>query len=99
MLDQDAPKTRQELVNRLAELREQGILDPVEETNILQHYERVMEEVEEEKSRLEPEFERRRDEDGIDAASAWLAEAARDLGRRHGEATRQVTDKLRVVTG
>ena len=32
-------------------------------------------------------------------AADWLRDAASELGRRHGEATRAITDQLRVVTG
>jgi len=99
MLDPSAPKTREELVDRLADLREQGILDFAEESLLLQQYDDMQRDVEEEKARLEPEYVRRRDEDGSDAADAWLANAAHDLGRRHGEATRRITEQLRVVTG
>jgi hypothetical protein len=99
MLDESAPKTRQELVDRLADLREQGILDIAEEARLLQHYDEMLRDVEEEKARLEPEYLRRRCADGEDRANAWLAEVAGELGRRHGEATRFITDQLRVVTG
>lgn len=93
------PKTREELVERLADLRQQGILDIYEENRLLQHYDDMLRDVEDEKSRLEPEYMRRRQEDSEEQANAWLAETARDLGRRHGEATKAITDQLRVVTG
>ncbi|MCL1636177.1 hypothetical protein M2650_16270 [Luteimonas sp. SX5] len=99
MLDTSAPKTREELVDRLSDLREQGILDIAEESRLLQHYDEMLRDVEEEKARLEPEYLRRRDEDGEEKANEWLADVARELGRRHGEATRAITDQLRVVTG
>ena len=98
-MDQNAPRTREELVDRLSDLRGQGILDIAEEARLLQHYDEMLRDVEEEKARLEPEYDRRCEADGKDAADAWLGEAARDLGRRHGEATRKITDQLRVVTG
>lgn len=99
MFDESAPKTREELVDRLTDLREQGILDIAEESRLLQHYDEMLRDVEEEKARLEPEYLRRRDEDGEEKANVWLAEVAQELGRRHGEATRAITDRLRVVTG
>jgi hypothetical protein len=97
--DQGPPKTREELVDRLADLRMQGILDPGEESRLLHHYDELQEEADREKARLEPEFERRMKEDGQDAAADWLRNAASELGQRHGEATRRLTDQLRVVTG
>lgn len=99
MSESFAPRNREELVARLSDLRDQGVLDPAEEADLLQHYDTMLRDVEMEKATLEPEYERRNREDGKDAADAWLAEVARDLGRRHGEATRRVTDRLRVVTG
>lgn len=99
MLDPTAPKSRAELVERLADLRQQGILDITEETRLLQHYDDMARDLEDEKARLEPEYMRRRDEDGEEKANAWLTEVAHEIGRKHGEATRAITDQLRVVTG
>lgn len=93
------PRSREELADRLADLRGQGVLDPAEESRLLQHYDGMLRDVEEEKSKLEPEYERIRDADGQDAATAWLSEHVHELGRRYGEATRMITDQLRVVTG
>jgi hypothetical protein len=93
------PRSRQELVDRLVDLRQQGILDQAEEERLLGHYDGLLRDVEEEKARLEPEYVRLRDSEGKDAADAWLQERAHDLGRRHGEATRAITEQLRVVTG
>lgn len=93
------PRSRAELVARLADLREQGILDLSEEERLVQHYDEMLRDVEEEKAKLEPEYERMREEEGQDAATAWLTERVHELGRRHGEATRKITDQLRVVTG
>lgn len=99
MSEVSAPRTREELAERLADLRQQGVVDFAEESRLLAHYDAMLRDVEEEKARLEPEYMRRLGEDGKDAADAWLADAARELGRRHGQATREITDQLRVVTG
>lgn len=99
MLSEGAPRTREELVERLADLRRQGILDTAEEERLLQHYDEMLRDVNEEKAQLEPEYRRRVGEDGLEPANAWLREVAEDLGRRHGEATRRITDQLRMVTG
>lgn len=99
MLDPTAPKSRAELVERLADLRQQGILDLAEEARLLDHYDAMARDVEDEKARLEPEYERRYAEDGEEKANAWLLEVAAEIGRRHGEATKAITDQLRVVTG
>jgi hypothetical protein len=93
------PKTREELVERLADLRRQGLLDTAEESRLLLQFDGMLRDVNEEKARLEPEYNRRVQDEGRDPADAWLREVAADLGRRHGEATRVITQQLRVVTG
>ncbi|MBJ6979125.1 MULTISPECIES: hypothetical protein [unclassified Luteimonas] len=93
------PKTREELVERLADLRQQGVLDSHEEERLLSQFDSMLRDVNEQKATLEPEYKRRVRDDGLDQANAWLREAAAELGRRHGEATRAITDQLRVVTG
>lgn len=97
--DQGIPRNREELVARLSDLRQQGILDLDEETRLLAHYDGLARDSDEERARLEPEYNRRVQEDGQEAADAWLKEVAFEFGRRQGEATRQITDRLRVVTG
>jgi len=98
-MDAAPPKTREELVERLADLRQQGVLDASEEERLLAQFDGMLRDVTEQKATLQPEYERRVREDGLDKANEWLRETAAELGRRHGEATRAVTDQLRVVTG
>ncbi|HST44671.1 MAG TPA: hypothetical protein VLK29_05535 [Luteimonas sp.] len=99
MSDPSAPRNRDELAERLAELRQQGVVDVAEESRLLQHYDEMLRDVEAEKATLEPEYTRRLAEDGKDSADAWLKDIGYQLGRRLGEATRTITDQLRVVTG
>lgn len=94
-----APKNRDELVERLADLRQQGVVDASEEANLLQHYDEMLRDVIQEKVALHPEYQRRVVDDGQEAADTWLRDQAFDLGRRQGEATRRIVDQLRVVTG
>lgn len=98
-MDGAAPKSREELVERLADLCRQGILDTGEEARLLQRFDEMLRDINDEKARLEPEYQRRVRDDGLEPANAWLREVAVDLGRRHGEATREITDALRVVAG
>ena len=98
-IDGAPPRTREELVERLADLCRQGVIDTAEEARLLTHYDELFRDMNDEKARLEPEYNRRVREDGLEKANAWLREAAADLGRRHGEATRAITEQLRVVTG
>lgn len=93
------PKTREELVERLADLRQQGVLDLHEEERLLTQFDSMLRDVNEQKAALEPEYTRRVRDDGLEQATTWLRETAAELGRRHGEATRAITDQLRVVTG
>lgn len=98
-IDSAPPKSREELVDRLADLCRQGVIDTAEEARLLTHYDELFRDMNEEKARLEPEYNRRVREDGLEQANAWLRDIAADLGRRHGEATRAITDQLRVVAG
>ncbi|MGH8033125.1 MAG: hypothetical protein ACREO8_12380 [Luteimonas sp.] len=94
-----APKNRQELLAKLSELRQQGVLDAQEEAELVRHFDAMLAEVETAKAALQPEFERRVDVDGEDDAKRWLVETAEALGHRQGRATREITDRLRVVGG
>ncbi len=98
-MDGAPPRNREELVERLADLRLQGILDTHEEERLLEQFDTMLRDFNEEKARLEPEYNRRVRDDGMESANEWLRETATDLGRRHGEATRAIVDQLRVVTG
>ena len=98
-MDAAPPKTREELAERLGDLRQQGVLDASEEERLLAQFDSMLRDVNEQKATLQPEYQRRVREDGLDKANEWLRETAAELGRRHGEATRAVTDQLRVVTG
>lgn len=98
-IDDTAPRSREELVDRLADMCRQGLIDTAEESRLVSHYDQLLRDMNDEKAKLEPEYNRRVREDGLEKANAWLRDIAADLGRRHGEATREITDQLRVVTG
>lgn len=96
---ENGPKNRTELVGTLDQLRVQGLLDEVEEATLLRHYDERQREYQEQMALVEPEYKRRLDADGKDQADKWLADTVTELGRKAGEATRRITDQLRVVTG
>ena len=96
---QQLPQNRNELIARLEDLRAQGVLGSAEEAELLRHFDALVRDSELEKARLEPEYERRLQQDGEQAARDWLADEARSLGERQGRATRELTDRLAVVTG
>lgn len=93
------PKNREELVEALDRLRVEGVIDESEESRLLRHYDEQQADYQQELARAEPEYRRRVQADGQQAADKWLSETATELGRRAGEATRRLTDQLRVVTG
>lgn len=94
-----APRTRAELLEALGRLRVEGAIDDAEEGRLVRHFDELQRSYQEELAKAEPEYRRRLAADGKDAADAWLGETARELGVRAGEATRRLTDQLRVVTG
>ena len=93
------PQNREELLEALTRLRAEGAIDEAEETTLIRHYDELQHEYKAELAKAEPEFLRRCEQDGKEAATKWLAGMAHELGRRQGEATRKITDQLRVVTG
>jgi len=94
-----APKTREELIEALGQLRVDGAIDVAEEGRLIRHYDELQRSFQEQVAQAEPEYRRRVEADGQESADKWLAETARELGRRAGEETRRLTDQLHVVTG
>lgn len=88
------PRNRQQFIDMLGELRAQSGLDAVDEASLIRLYDEMLLELEQEKAKLLPEYERRCDKDGKDAADRWLAESAEALGRRQGETLRQIMDSV-----
>lgn len=95
----DQPRNRVELSQRLAELRSEGVIDALEETELMDHFDRVLRDVSEQREKLEVEYRRKLRDDGKVAADAWLLPLAEEIGRQQGRATRELTDRLKVVTG
>lgn len=93
------PRDRARLLQRLEQLRFDGVIGEDEENTLIRHYDELQRELQAEIARLEPEYKRCCRDEGKDAADRWLAGAARELGQRHGEATRRITDQLRAVAG
>jgi len=88
------PVSRQEFVDSLAELREQGSLDVADEAAVLREYDQLLAELKVEKSRLEVEFRERTDREGLQAAQGWLSEAAGALGRQQGMRMRNLLQTI-----
>ncbi len=78
----------------LAEMRANDLIDADDENALIRHYEEQKASVEAAFLEFLPEYQRRVREDGEVKANEWLAETARELGRREGEAARKVVDGL-----
>ena len=94
----ELPRSRQEFVESLGELRAQGALDVADEAAVLRQYDVLLADLKIEKKRLEAEFRERTDREGLDAAQAWLAEAAQALGRREGTRMRQLFQTIPALS-
>lgn len=81
---------RDEFLQMLGELRDQGSVSVADEAAIVREYDGLVAQLRTEKGQLETEYRQRLDRDGREATDAWLAEAAEALGRRHGEHMRQL---------
>ena len=81
---------RDEFLQMLGELRDQGSVSVADEAAIVREYDGLVVQLRTEKGRLEAEYRQRLDRDGREATDTWLAEAAEALGRRHGEHMRQL---------
>ena len=92
------PLSRQEFVESLGELRAQGALDVADEAAVLRQYDMLLADLKVEKTRLEAEFRERTDREGLEAAQAWLTEAAQALGRREGTRMRQLFQTIPALS-
>lgn len=78
----------------LAEMRSNDLINADDENALIRHYEDQKASLEAAFLQFLPEYQRRMREDGETSANEWLAETARELGKREGEAARQVVDGL-----
>jgi len=93
----DQQAQRQAWIEGLAQLREQGVLGADDENTLIRHMDERLEAVQQELKALVPEYERRVDSDGREAADAWLGAQARDVGEREGADARRMVDSLTSV--
>ena len=82
------------VLDRLAELREAGTIGPEEELELIRHYHATRASLASALGRLLPEYHRRRAVEGDQRALDWLSQAGEDVGRREGQAARQVLERL-----
>lgn len=93
----EAQARRQDWVQSLDGLRANGVVTAEEENSLIRYYDEQRHQLKEDLARIATEYQHRTTADGEEAANAWLADKARELGRRDGEATRRVIDQLHVV--
>lgn len=79
-----------ELQETVARLQSEGQLEAAGEGVVLRHFQDRQQSLRSEMQRLAPEYAARVERDGEQAANAWLAETAQDMGRRDGNDTRRV---------
>lgn len=93
-MQHDQQAQRQAWIEGLAQLRQQGAIDADDENTLIRHMDERLEAVQVELRALVPEYERRVEQDGRDAADAWLGERSREMGEREGADARRMVDSL-----
>ncbi|MCD9029467.1 hypothetical protein LDO26_14830 [Luteimonas sp. BDR2-5] len=93
----DRQTQRQAWIDGLAQLREQGAITADDETTLIRHMDERLDAVQQELTALVPEYQRRVEADGQEAADAWIGERAREMGEREGADARRMVDSLAAV--
>ncbi|KPN16736.1 hypothetical protein AO715_01100 [Xanthomonas sp. Mitacek01] len=93
----DQQAQRQAWIEGLAQLREQGAIGSDDENVLIRHMDERLEAVQQELKALVPEYERRVESDGREAADAWLGGCAREMGEREGADARRMVNSLSSV--
>lgn len=93
-MQHDQQAQRQAWIEGLAQLRQQGAIDADDENTLIRHMDERLEAVQVELRALVPEYERRVEQGGRDAADAWLGERSREMGEREGADARRMVDSL-----
>jgi len=93
----DQQAQRQAWIEGLAQLREQGAIGSDDENVLIRHMDERLEAVQQELKALVPEYERRMESDGREAADAWLGACAREMGEREGADARRMVNSLSSV--
>lgn len=96
-MQHDQQAQRQAWIEGLAQLREQGALNSDDENVLIRHMDERLDAVQQELKALVPEYERRAESDGREAADAWLGACAREMGEREGADARRMVDSLTSV--
>lgn len=73
----------------LAEMRSNDLINADDENALIRHYDDQKASIEAAFLEFLPEYQRRMREDGEAKANEWLAETAREIGQREGEAARR----------
>lgn len=93
-MNAETEEDRRVYMASLAEMRANDLISADDENALIRHYEDQKASIEAAFLEFLPEYQRRVREDGEAKANEWLAETAREIGRREGEASRKVVDGL-----
>lgn len=96
-MQHDQQAQRQAWIEGLSQLRAQGAINADDESVLIRHMDERLEAVQEELKSLVPEYERRVEADGREAADAWLGTKSREMGEREGTDARRMVDSLTSV--
>lgn len=90
--------SRQDLIEGVAKLRQDGIIDAEDEGAMIRFLdEQKAALVEELRSRVNPEYDRRLAEEGKESADGWFAQEAQELGRRQKAETERFVNTLNAT--
>jgi len=92
-----AEDERRAYMASLAEMRSNDLITADDETTLIRNFDEQKASVEAAFAEFLPEYQRRVREDGEAKANEWMAEAAREMGRRQGEAARKLVGGLSSV--
>jgi len=93
----DQHAQRQAWIEGLAQLRAQGAIGADDESALIRHMDERLDAVQRELAALVPEYERRVETDGREAADAWIGGVAREMGEREGADAKRLVDSLTSV--
>lgn len=96
-MQHDQQAQRQAWIEGLSQLRAQGAINADDESTLIRHMDERLEAVQEELKSLVPEYERRVESEGREAADAWLGAKSREIGEREGTDARRMVDSLTSV--
>lgn len=93
-MNTDRDDGRQGWVDMVSSWGREAQLSGSEESVLVRHYDEWKEQLAQAMEGIAEEYKQRLADDGKSSADTWLAEAAAELGRRDGEATRRLFESI-----